>query len=90
MPYVPSAAAALVTVFLIAPLLIAVAGKAAGRGSFKEFTGSVAAMRVLPSRVAAAAAVTMSAEALVIALAAGSARSAQHWVPGPAGALRLS
>jgi hypothetical protein len=84
-PYVPSAAAALVTVFLIA-----VAGKAAGRGSFKEFTGSVAAMRVLPSRVAAAAAVTMSAEAPVIALAASRARSAKHWVPGPAGALRLS
>ena len=47
-------------------------------------------MRVLPSRVAAAAAVTMPAEALVIALAAGSARSARHWVPGPEGALRLS
>ena len=73
MPYVAVACrAALVTVFLIA-----VAGKAAGRGRFREFTGSVAAMRVIPSRVAATAATaTVTAEALVIALAASPVRAA--------------
>lgn len=73
MPYVAiGCRAALVTVFLIA-----VAGKVAGRGSFREFVGSVARLRVVRPRAATAAAVvTVSAEALVIVLAASPPRPA--------------
>jgi Methylamine utilisation protein MauE len=72
-PYVAfGCRAVLITVFLIA-----VAGKAASRRSLREFTGSVAAMRVIPQHAAgAAAAMTVSAEMLVIVLAAIPARAA--------------
>ena len=57
--------------------LIAVAGKAARRGAFREFTASLAAIRVIPSRATAPAAViTVSAEALVIVLAASPVHAA--------------
>jgi hypothetical protein len=72
-PYVAlGCRAALVTIFLIA-----VTGKAAGRGAFREFSRSVAAMRVIPPRAAtSAAAMTVSAEMLVIILAAIPDRAA--------------
>jgi hypothetical protein len=72
-PYVAiGCRAAIVTVFLIA-----VAGKTAGRGSFREFTGSVVALRVIPPHAAAmAAAITVTAEALVIVLAVSPAHAA--------------
>lgn len=58
--------AGLVTVFLIA-----VAAKATDPRSFREFGGSIARMRVIPPRAAtAAAAATVSAEALIVVLAA--------------------
>lgn len=62
--------AALAIVFLIA-----VSGKVASRRSFREFTDSLAAMRVIPAhatRLAATASVT--AEALVVVLTATPAR----------------
>lgn len=63
--------AGLVTVFLLA-----VAGKAMGPRPFREFAGSIARMRVVPPRAAtAAAAVTISAEALVVVLAASPAQA---------------
>jgi hypothetical protein len=64
--------AAIVVVFLLA-----VAGKVAGRGSFREFTGSVAAMRIVPPRAATVtAAMSVTAEALVVVLAVSPARVA--------------
>jgi Methylamine utilisation protein MauE len=58
--------AALVIVFLIA-----VTGKVAGRGSFREFTDSIVAMRVIPTHAARlAASASVTAEALVVVLAA--------------------
>lgn len=73
MPYAAlGCRAVLVTIFLIA-----VAGKAAGRTSFREFTGSLAAMGVIPPRgAAAAAAATVSAEMLVVVLSAVPASAA--------------
>ena len=62
--------AALATVFLFA-----VTGKVAGRGSFREFTDSVAAMRVVPAHAARLAAIaSVTAEALVVVLTAVPAR----------------
>jgi len=64
--------AALVTVFLVA-----VAGKVAGRGSFREFTGSIAAMRVVPAHAARAGAfAAVTAEALVVVLTVIPVRAA--------------
>jgi hypothetical protein len=57
--------------------LIAVCGKLAGRGAFREFAASLAAMRVIPAPAAApVAAITVSAEALVIAAVASPAATA--------------
>lgn len=67
MPYLAVCCrAGLATVFLIA-----VAGKAMGRRPFREFAGSIARMRVLPARTAeVTAAVTLSAETVIVVLAA--------------------
>lgn len=51
--------------------LLAFTGKVGGRGSFREFTDSVAAMRVIPAHAARLAAVSsVTVEALVVVLAA--------------------
>lgn len=58
--------AALAIVFLLA-----VTGKVVGRGSFREFTASVVAMRVIPAHAAKlAASASVTAEALVVVLMA--------------------
>jgi hypothetical protein len=63
--------AALAIVFLVA-----VTAKTAGRGSFSEFTRSVAAMRVVPAPAArTVAAASVTAEALVVVLTAIPARA---------------
>ncbi len=62
--------AALAIVFLLA-----VTGKLAGRNSFREFTDSVAAMRVVPARAARPVAIaSVTAEALVVLLAVSPAQ----------------
>lgn len=62
--------AALAIVFLFA-----VTGKVAGRGSFREFTDSIVAMRVVPEHAARSAAIaSVTAEALVVVLTAIPAR----------------